>query len=321
MSDAAAADIMLKDVLEGLRMRQKELSPKYLYDARGSELFECITELEEYYPTRTERALLERWAGQWVAETRPKAFVELGAGSAEKSRVVLTAMEASGTGGLYVPVDVSGEFLHDTARRLRDEYADFRVEPEVADISLPFDLSDDLPRPTWIALLGSTIGNFPPSEAVRLLSRVAAHLRPGDKFLMGVDLRPGPGKSVARLERAYNDAEGVTAEFNLNVLRVLNRDLCATFDLDAFQHRAFYDPVEHRIEMHLVARTPQEARIGDEVVTLDASESIRTEISCKHDRESVGAIFGAAGLRTERWVEDPDAAFALVLAGKAFPGS
>lgn len=321
MSETAAADIMLKDVLEGLRMPQKELSPKYLYDAHGSEIFERITELDEYYPTRTERELLERWVGQWVAETRPRALVELGAGSAEKSRVVLSAMVESGTGDLYVPVDVSGEFLHDTARRLRDEYADFRVEPEVADISLPFDLPDDLPRPTWIALLGSTIGNFPPSEAARLLRRVAAHLRPEDRFLMGVDLRPGPGKSVTRLERAYNDGKGVTAEFNLNVLRVLNRDLGANFDLDAFEHRAFYDPEKHRIEMHLVALTPQEARIGDEVVALQASESIRTEISCKHDRASVDATFGAAGLRTERWVEDADGAFALVLAGTTSPSS
>lgn len=138
---------------------------------------------------------------------------------------------------------------------------------------------------------------------------------------MGVDLRPGPGKSVARLERAYNDARGVTAEFNLNVLRVLNRDLGATFDLDAFEHRAFYDPVEHRIEMHLVARTPQQAQVGDEVITLEASESIRTEISCKHDRQSIDAVFGAAGLRTERWVEDEQGAFALVLAEKASRGT
>ena len=308
---------MLRDVIEGLRMPQKELSPKYFYDAYGSELFERITELEEYYPTRTERALLERWIGQWVADSRPRALVELGAGSAEKSRVVLTAMEEAGTGNLYVPVDVSGEFLHETARRLRDEYAGFRVEPEVADISRPFELPDELPRPAWIALLGSTIGNFPPPEAVRLLRRVAAQLRPGDHFLMGVDLRPGPDKSVARLERAYNDTKGVTAEFNLNVLRVLNRELGADFDLGAFEHRAYYDAVEHRIEMHLVARVPQEVRIGEDVITLAASESIRTELSCKHDRASIDTLFDSAGLCVERWQQDEEGAFALVLAGLA----
>jgi L-histidine Nalpha-methyltransferase len=314
-------EVMLRDVLEGLRMPQKELSPKYFYDAHGSELFERITELEEYYPTRTERALLERWAGAWVAASRPRALVELGAGSAEKSRLVIDAMEEAGTGDLYVPVDVSGEFLHDTARRLRAEYESLRVEPEVADISVPFDLPGDLPRPAWIALLGSTIGNFPPREAARLLGRVADQLRPGDRFLMGVDLRPGPGKSVERLERAYNDERGVTADFNLNVLRVLNRDLGADFDLAAFEHRAFYDPREHRIEMHLVAKSPQEARVGDEIVRIEASESIRTELSCKHERTSIEALFAEAGLCVERWQEDEDGAFALVLAGLARPAT
>lgn len=317
MSEASTHDIMVQDVLEGLRMPQKELSPKYLYDAYGSELFERITELDEYYPTRTERALLERWATDWVAELRPRALVELGAGSAEKSRVVLTAMEQAGTGDLYVPVDVSGAFLHDTARRLRDEYEGFRVEPEVADISIPFDLPNGLPHPTWIALLGSTVGNFPPQEATRLLRRVVAHLRPDDRFLMGVDQRPGPGKSVARIERAYNDARGVTAEFNLNVLRVLNRDLGADFDLASFEHKALYNQDEHRIEMHLVARTSQKARIGDEVISLDTSESIRTELSCKHDRRSVEALFEAAGLRIDRWQEDEAGMFALVLGATA----
>lgn len=312
--------VMLSDVLEGLRMPQKELSPKYFYDAYGSELFERITELEEYYPTRTERALLERWATAWVEELRPRALVELGAGSAEKSRVVLTAMEEAGTGDLYVPVDVSGEFLHDTARSLRKEYSGFRVEPEVADISVPFDLPDDPPHPVWIALLGSTIGNFPPAEATRLLRRVAAHMRPGDSFLMGVDLRPGPGKSMARLERAYNDASGVTAAFNMNVLRVLNRDLDADFDLGAFEHRAFYVPAEHRIEMHLVAMTPQEVRIGDEIVSFETGESVRTELSCKHDRQSIDALFDKAGLRVMRWQEDEDGAFALILAELASGG-
>lgn len=305
---------MLRDVLEGLRRDQKQLSPKYLYDEVGSELFERITQLDEYYPTRTERALLKQWATAWVDELRPRAFVELGAGNADKSRVVLTAMQEAASGNLYVPVDVSGDFLREASNQLREEYEGFRIEPAVADISTPFELPHDLPEPAWIALLGSTIGNFAPSEASLLLRRVRRHLRPGDRFLMGVDLRPGPGKSVERLERAYDDALGVTAAFSLNVLRVLNRELGADFDLEAFEYRAFYEPDEHRMELHLVARSPQEVTIGGETVSFAEGESIRTEISCKHDRNSVDALFEAVGLRVDRWREDPDGAFALLLA-------
>lgn len=312
---------MLQDVLEGLEQPQKELSPKYFYDATGSELFERITELDEYYPTRTERALLEGRATEWVRELRPGSLVELGAGSAEKSRVVLSAMEDAGTGNVYVPVDVSGEFLHETARKLRAEYEDFRVEPAVVDISEPFDLPSDLPGPTWIALLGSTIGNFEPADAVRLLKRVRGHLGPDDRFLLGVDRRPGPGKSVERLERAYNDESGVTAAFNLNVLRVLNRELGADFDLDAFEHRAVYEPTHHRIEMHLVAQRPQEVAIGEARVRFEAGESLRTELSCKHDRGSVETMLDAADMEIERWAEDADGAFALLLAAPVEPSA
>lgn len=312
--DPSEKQLMLRDVLEGLRLDQKQLSPKYLYDAVGSELFEQITRLDEYYPTRTERALLQQWGTAWVEQVRPRAFVELGAGNADKSRVILTAMQETSSGDLYVPVDVSGAFLREAADELRKEYDGFRIEPAVADISEPFDLPDDLPEPAWIALLGSTIGNFPPEEAALLLQRVRRHLRPEDRFLMGVDLRPGPGKSVERLERAYDDAAGVTAAFSLNVLRVLNRELGANFDIDAFEYRAFYEPTEHRMELHLVARSPQEVSIGGEAVSFAEGESIRTEISCKHDRSSVDALFEAVGLRVDRWREDPDGAFALILA-------
>ncbi|MEX0837611.1 MAG: L-histidine N(alpha)-methyltransferase [Gemmatimonadota bacterium] len=312
--------VMLQDVLEGLELPQKELSPKYFYDATGSELFERITELDEYYPTRTERALLEEQAPKWVRELRPASLVELGAGSSEKSRVVLSAMEDAGTGNVYVPVDVSGEFLHETARKLRLEYEGFRVEPEVVDISAPFDLPSDLPGPTWIALLGSTIGNFAPTDAVRLLKRVRSHLAPDDRFLLGVDRRPGPGKSVERLERAYNDDSGVTAAFNLNVLRVLNRELGADFDLDAFEHRAIYEPTHQRIEMHLVAQRPQEVTIGESRIRFEKGESIRTELSCKHDRASVDSMLEAADMEVERWAEDAEGAFTLLLAAPVEPG-
>lgn len=311
---AIARDAMLRDVLEGLRATPKVLSPKYFYDTRGSELFERITRLEAYYLTRAERALLERWIPGWVDELRPAALLELGAGSADKSRVVLDAMARTGSGSLYVPVDVSGEFLHETAEQLRAEYAGLRVAPEVADMTDRLDLSVTLPDPSWIALLGSTIGNFGPRAAVRLLCRIASLMGIEDRFLMGVDLRPGALKSVERLEAAYNDAEGVTADFNLNVLRVLNRELGADFDLGAFRHRAFYDADLGRIEMHLVADARQSVALNGERIEVAAGESIRTEISCKYDRATVEALFSDAGLALDRWVEGDDALFALALA-------
>jgi L-histidine N-alpha-methyltransferase len=301
---------MLAEVAEGLSRPQKELSPKYFYDQRGSELFEEITRLEEYYPTRTERALLEAWMPGLVRRLGSRSLVELGAGSAEKTRVILDAMHAAGTADLYVPIDVSATFLSQTAARLRREYPRLVVEPAVADISEDFSLPRRLPRPALYAFLGSTIGNFYPPAAIRLLARVRAAMEPGDRFLMGVDLR----KDVARIEAAYNDASGVTAEFNRNMLRVLNHELGADFDPLAFEHRAFYEPVAHRIEMHLVPREAQVVTIpGVGVVRFGPGESLRTEISCKHDRASVAQLFEAAGLELEEWRSDPEALFALVV--------
>ncbi len=308
---------MLLDVLEGLSRPLKELSPKYFYDARGSELFERITALDEYYQTRTERALLEQWIPQWVADGRPATLVELGAGSASKSRIVLDAMEERGTGKLYVPVDVSGDFLHETAARLREEYETLLVEPRVADMTEPIDLPHDLPRPAWYALLGSTLGNFDRGQSVHLLRRVAGRMREGDAFLLGVDQRPGPRKTVARLEAAYNDAAGVTASFNLNVLRVLNRALGSNFDVEAFRHRADWCEEEGRIEMHLLSLRDQVVHFpGGMDIRFAEGESIRTEISCKYDRTAVDELLEAGGLRVERWAEDEEALFALMLAAR-----
>lgn len=319
-AEEARRAVMLQDVMEGLSMPQKELSPKYLYDTRGSEIFEEITRLEEYYPTRREQALLERTMPTWVGELRPRSFVELGAGSARKSRVVLDAMEAVAPGCLYVPVDVSAEFLHETAARLRAEYDGLRVEPAVADMTGPMALPDDPPEPTWYGLLGSTIGNFDESQAASILRRIARRLRETDRFLLGVDRAPGPHKTTERLERAYNDEAGVTAAFNLNVLRVLNRELGADFDLGAYEHRAFYDPGEARIEIHLVARSDQEVTIpGGGAIRLGAGESIRTELSHKYDRSRVDRMFAAAGMTVDRWAEDDDGYFALVLGRPAAP--
>ena len=301
---------MLAEVAAGLAAPQKELPPKYFYDHRGSELFEEITRLPEYYPTRTERSLLESWMPALISDLGTRTLVELGAGSAEKSRIILSAMRAAGTAGLYVPIDVSASFLEQTAGRLRREYPGLRVEPAVADIAEEFDLSRAVPHPALYAFLGGTIGNFYPPAAIRLLRRVRSAMDPADRFLMGVDLR----KDVRLIEAAYNDSQGVTAEFNRNMLLVLNHELGANFDPDAFEHLAFYEPVTHRIEMHLVSKVEHEVRVpGIGLVAFRQGESIRTEISCKHDRRSVGDLFAAAGLRIEIWRPNPGALFALVV--------
>jgi L-histidine N-alpha-methyltransferase len=305
---------MLAEVAAGLVAPQKELSPKYFYDQRGSELFEEITRLPEYYQTRAERRILESWMPELIARLGTRTLIELGAGSAEKSRVILNAMRATGLGELYVPIDVSATFLSLTAARLRRDYPGLLVEPAVADISEELVLPRWLPRPALLAFLGGTIGNFYPPAAIRLLGRVRAVMQRGDRFLMGVDLR----KDVARIEAAYNDRQGVTAEFNRNMLRVLNHELGADFDPLAFEHRAFYEPVAHRIEMHLVSRRAQTVHVpGLAPVALAEGESIRTEISTKYDRESVGELFAPAGLRIEAWRTDPEALFALVVGAPA----
>lgn len=304
----------MADVARGLSRPQKELSPKYFYDSRGSELFEEITRLDEYYQTRTERALLEEVMPDRVGQHRPRALVELGAGSARKSRVILDAMVEAGCGRLFVPVDVSADFLKRTAASLRREYPSLSVIPRTADMTEPLDEPHDLPRPTWFALLGSTIGNFGKVDARELVSGVAEAMEPGDRFLMGADLKPGPGKSVDRLEQAYDDARGVTAAFNLNVLSVLNRELGADFEPGRFRHRSFYNDDEERIEMHLVSVVDHEVTIpGMGVTRLEAGETIRTEISRKYDRVTVSSLFDAAGLEIESWDEDDDGMFALVL--------
>ncbi len=301
---------MLAEVAAGLTAPQKELSPKYFYDHRGSELFEEITRLPEYYPTRTERAILVDWMPALVPELGTRALVELGAGSAEKTRIIISAMQAAGTANRYVPIDVSASFLNQTAIQLRREYPGLAVEPVVADIADEFERPRGLSHPALYAFLGGTIGNFYPPAAIRLLSRVRQAMEGNDRLLLGVDLR----KDVARIEAAYNDSQGVTAEFNRNMLLVLNRELGADFDPSLFEHRAFYETATNRIEMHLVSTLEHEIRIpGIGLVPFAEGESIRTEISCKHNRASVAELFVAAGLRIETWRTDPEELFALVV--------
>lgn len=305
---------LLRDVALGLSRPQKELPPKYFYDRRGSELFAEITRLPEYYLTRAERGLLGCWSGAIMDAARPAALVELGAGSAEKTRLLLDAMVYGDGAELYVPIDVSAEFLDDSASKLREQYPTLGIEPLVGDIVDPLALAADLPAPALIAFLGSTIGNFDPDGARSLLANVSSAMRPGDRFLLGADLRKDP----AVIERAYNDAQGVTAEFNLNVLRVLNRELAANFDLSKFEHRAFYDRSLHRIEMHLVSTDDQHVTIpGVGGVRFASGESIRTEISCKYDRPALDDMLGAAGLQIDRWITDGAQTYALVLASRA----
>ena len=305
---------MVAEVAAGLASPQKELPPKYFYDHRGSMLFEAITQLPEYYLTRAERGLLESWMPRLIPALGTRSLVELGAGSAEKSRIILRAMRQAGTAELYVPIDVSAAFLDETAERLRREYPGLTVTPAVADISEELNLPRGVAVPALFAFLGSTIGNFYPPAAIRLLTRLRAAMRPSDRFLMGADLR----KDVATIEAAYNDSQGVTAEFNRNMLRVLNHELGADFDPDAFAHRAFYEPEANRIEMHLVSKRAQAVHVpGIGGVRFAAGESIRTEISCKYDVPSLAALFAAAGLTLDSWRSDPGHRFALVVGAPA----
>jgi L-histidine N-alpha-methyltransferase len=320
MSDSSLAvkradPAMLAEVRQGLLRAQKEISPKYFYDHRGSVLFEEITRLSEYYLSRTERALLTRVAPALAQSLAPASVLELGAGSAEKTRIVLDALHASSS-LVYVPVDVSAAFLDETATRLRAEYPGLRVVPVVAD------LSDDslgaasfaprgVPHPMLVAFLGSTIGNFDDEAAVRLLRRVRGGMRAEDRLLLGADLV----KDVAVIEAAYNDARGVTAEFNRNMLRVLNHELGATFDPDAFEHWAFYNSSAGRIEMHLVADADQCVGIpGIGTIAIRRGETIRTEISNKYDRPRLARMLAAAGLTVAAWESDDAGGYALVVA-------
>jgi L-histidine Nalpha-methyltransferase len=311
-SDGAAARRarILREVHEGLSKTPKELPSKYFYDERGSELFEEITRLPEYYLTRAEREILVAHVPSLVETLRSRTLVELGAGSAAKTRVVLDAMRDAGWLDAYVPVDVSEEFLAETASRVRGEYPGLRVLPVAADLEASLDVGGTLRHPMLVAFLGSTIGNFDDRQAEALLRRVGALLGPFDRLLLGADLR----KDTETLTRAYNDASGVTAAFNRNILWALNGALDADFRPAEYAHRAFYDERLHRIEMHLVARREQCVHIdGMHPVVIGAGEPIRTEISCKYDEAAIARLCANAGLDLEQWMTDAEGRFALAL--------
>jgi L-histidine N-alpha-methyltransferase len=299
------------DALAGLTATPKSLPPKWFYDAQGSALFEKITELPEYYPTRAERAILEAVAPEIAALTGATTLVELGSGSSDKTRLLLSALRDAGTLRGYVPVDVSESALVAAGDALAAEYPGLTVHAVVAD----FEQYLGVPAaagPRLVAFLGSTIGNMVPAERAVFLRRVRAQLRPGDAFLLGTDLVKDPAALVA----AYDDSAGVTAEFNKNVLSVLNAELGADFDLDAFEHVAAWDAGREWIEMRLRAASAQSVRVGDLGLTADfaAGEEMRTEVSAKFREAGVAAELAAAGLAMRTWWTDPGGQFGLSLA-------
>jgi L-histidine Nalpha-methyltransferase len=322
------------DALAGLTATPKSLPPKWFYDAQGSALFEKITELPEYYPTRAERSILSAVAADIARLSEARVLVELGSGSSEKTRLLLSALRDEGTLRAYVPVDVSESALVLAGDALAVDYPALAVHAVVSDFeeylglepsadagTAPPDTAsgdtasagsgDAVGGPRLVAFLGSTIGNMVPAERALFLRRVRSRLRPGDSFLLGTDLVKDPAVLVA----AYDDSAGVTAAFNKNVLAVLNAELGADFDLDAFEHVARWDAGHEWIEMRLRSTADQQARVRDLglVVPFAAGEEMRTEVSAKFRHAGVESELAAAGLALRSWWTDPAGQFGLSL--------
>ncbi|HWO15365.1 MAG TPA: L-histidine N(alpha)-methyltransferase [Solirubrobacterales bacterium] len=310
---AANGATMAREVRLGLLMDPKELAPKYFYDERGSQLFERITELPEYYPTRAEREILADRSTEIVAAAgRPGTLVELGSGSAAKTRHLLSAMREAGCLDTYVPVDISEEITHETAQCLVEEYPGLSVRGLVCDFEHDLELIPNGGGGRLVAFLGGTIGNLYPDARREFLARLASLLAPEDRILLGTDLVKEP----SRLEAAYDDSQGITAEFNKNVLEVLNRELGADFDLDAFEHVARYDGEEARMDIRLRSLADQSVRLDglDLTVEFFAGEEMRTEISSKFTRDRLESIYVEAGLELSGWFTDEAGDYALSLA-------
>ncbi|MFJ9977753.1 L-histidine N(alpha)-methyltransferase [Streptomyces cyaneofuscatus] len=304
-----ATDAALRaDVLSGLTRHPKTLPPKWFYDARGSELFEDITRLPEYYPTRAEREILEERAGEIAAVSGARTVIELGSGSSEKTRHLLEALDGLES---YVPVDVSESALTGAAESLLAEHPGLSVHALIADFTGGLALPGT-PGPRLVAFLGGTIGNLLPEERAGFLHSVRSLLSPGDALLLGTDLV----KDEETLVAAYDDASGVTAAFNKNVLNVVNRELGADFPLDDFEHVAVWNPEQRWIEMRLRARRALTVKIRelDLVVPFEAGEELRTEVSSKFRQEDVREELAAAGLQLAQWWTDAAGRFALSLA-------
>lgn len=305
----AAHDDLVADVRAGLTRTPKRLPPRWFYDDRGSELFEAITRLPEYYLSRTEASILEVAAPDIVSFVRPLSLVELGAGSSEKTRALIVPAIREGL-TCFVPFDVSEAFLQQTAHRVAAEFPGISVYAVVGAFA---EHLDRVPRHgrQLVVFLGSTIGNFDDDERTVFLRHVRGLLEPGDAFLLGLDLV----KSPAEVTAAYDDSEGVTAAFNRNMLTVVNRELGANFDVDSFEHVAVFNRARSRIEMHLRARQRQHVRIPGAGLTIDfePGETLLTEISVKFTRETIERSLRESGLGIARWYTDPGERFALCL--------
>jgi L-histidine N-alpha-methyltransferase len=308
---------LAEDVLDGLTRPFKELPPKHFYDARGAALFERICELPEYYPARTERALLDEHADELAASTGAVEIVELGSGSASKTRLLLGALYASGTLDRYVPIDVTEQAVRDCAIDLVAEYPQLRVHGLVADLDYHLDRVPPRIGPRLVIFLGGTLGNYPAGSRRRLLRQIAALLGPADHLLLGVGLVTEP----ALLEAAYDDSAGITAQFNRNVLSVLNRELDAEFDPADFEHRALFEARHEWIEMRLRARRNHTVHIRqlDLEVHFEAGEELRTEISARFTLGRLTTDLAAADLALTQWLPDANELFALSLARRSNP--
>lgn len=293
------------EILRGLQLPQKSVNPKWFYDQRGSELFDQITRLPEYYPTRTESAILNENRASIAANCGDESvFIEPGSGSSEKVRILLEAVRPA----VYVPVDISADFLHQSAKALGDEYPWLDIFAVCADFNAGWDFLSELPSARRVVFYpGSTIGNLDPVMAQTFLRTIGKLVGKDGGVLIGVDTH----KSTSRLEAAYNDDAGVTAEFNLNVLRRMNALLDADFDEAAFSHRAFYNEDLRRIEMHLVSDVSQQVDCAGETLDFKAGETIHTECSYKYSLEDFAALATSAGLQIVETWQDDEALFSV----------
>ncbi len=311
---AGAATELVADVRRGFAERPRNLPPKYFYDARGSDLYEEITRLPEYYQARTELSILRTVASGLVERHAPAELIEIGSGSSRKTEALLDAIALERRPARYVPFDVCPEAILGAAQRLAAQYPWLSIHGVAGDFVRHL---RHLPRRRGrraVAFLGGTIGNLEPVERAALVGELARLLQPGDVLIVGTDLQG----DAERIRRAYDDAAGVTAEFNLNLLRVLNRGLDADFDPTGFEHVARYDDEYGRVEMWLRATRQHSVTLGALAQTLElrSGEEIRTEISCKFTRRSVVEMYESAGLRMAEWHTDPEGRFALSVATK-----
>ncbi|HET8881669.1 MAG TPA: L-histidine N(alpha)-methyltransferase [Solimonas sp.] len=296
-----------EDVIAGLSGARKTLPSRWLYDDEGSQLFERITALPEYYPTRTETAILREHAGEMAVFCGPDAAVlEYGAGAGLKTEILLDALQ---TPRVYVPIDIAGDFLEQTATRMRPRFPDIEMRPVVADFTANFDLPRGIPKPHRLAFFpGSTIGNLDADESAAFLAQVRRHVGAHGALILGVDLR----KDLDTLLAAYDDAQGVTAAFNLNLLARINRELDADFALDGFHHEARWNDAESAVEMHLVSACAQQASVSGCSVEFAAGETIHTESSRKYDIDGFASLAQTAGWQLQRSWTDAARRFAVL---------